>query len=88
MTATEEEEAKTARIVAALVEQGTTMRDSSFRIVQYPPADRGKEFNMEECRLIQIWDQLMVKEGVLYGVFIGRGNNESYLQLIAYCNLS
>ena len=49
---------------------------------QYPPADRVKEFDTEGRRLIQIWDQLMVKEGVLYRMFIGRGNYESYLQLI------
>ena len=41
---------------------------------QYPPADRVKAFDTEGRRLIQIWDQLMVNIGVLYRVFIGRGN--------------
>eukprot|EP00731_Ephydatia_muelleri_P009885 Em0005g471a len=41
-----EEDAETARILAALVEQ-----------------DRMKAFDTEGRRLIQIWDQLMVKEG-------------------------
>ena len=60
------------------------MRDSSFSAIgpvlnakevnQYPPADRVKAFDMEGHRLIQIWDQLMIKEGVLYRMFIGRGN--------------
>ena len=44
---------------------------------QYPPADR-----VERHHLIQIWDQLMIKEGVSYRAFIGRGNYESHLQLI------
>ena len=48
---------------------------------QYPP-DRVKAFNMEGHCLTQIWDQLMVKDDVLYRVLIGRGNYESLLQLI------
>ena len=87
-----EEKAKTAIILAVIVEQGTTMQDrqlqdSAIRPVlhakevnQFPP-DKVKAFNMAG-RCLQIWDQLMVKDDVLYRVLIGRGNYESLLLLI------
>ena len=37
---------------------------------------------MEGRHFIHIWDQLMVKEGVLYRMCIERGNSEFHLHLI------
>ena len=66
------EKTKTARIVAVISEQGTTMQDRipvllAKEVNQYPP-DRVKAFNMEGHYLTQIWDQLMVKDDVLYRI--------------------
>ena len=88
-----EEKAKTTRILAVIVEQGTTMQDRQLQdsaigpvllakdVNQYPP-DKVKAFNMEGRCLTQIWDQLMVKDDVLYRALIGRGNYESLVLFI------
>ena len=47
-----------------------------------PPHDKEKSGNIERRRLLQLWDQLLVRDGILYRQFIGTNGAPNHLQLI------
>ena len=57
-----------------------TAKESNER----PPHDKEKSGNVEQRWLLQLWDQLPVRDGILYRQFIGTNGapNPNHLQLI------
>ena len=49
---------------------------------QRPGEDKLKEMSLASRRLVQLWEQLVVKDGVLYRLFEDPGESEERIQLV------
>ena len=49
---------------------------------QRPSRDQQKSGSMEQRRLFQLWDQLLVRDGILYRQFVGLSGAPNHLQLV------
>lgn len=64
-------------------------QDDTIRLVieakensQRPSRDQEKAGSVEQRRLFQMWDQLVMKDGVLYRQFVGLNGRPNHLQLV------